>query len=65
MCIRDTMRLPIWSIRIDTVICNGKPLMRFGRLLTIDLQRVRAEVASRMKRLNQRAHDKRLATYPV
>jgi 5-methylthioadenosine/S-adenosylhomocysteine deaminase len=50
---------------VDTVICNGKPLMRFGRLLTIDLQRVRAEVTKRMQRLNQRAHDRRLATYPL
>ncbi len=50
---------------VDTVICNGRPLMRFGRLLTIDLQRVRGEVASRIKRLSQRAHGKRLATYPV
>jgi 5-methylthioadenosine/S-adenosylhomocysteine deaminase len=50
---------------VDTVICNGKPLMRFGRLLTIDLRRVRAEVSSRMDRLNRRAHDRRLATYPV
>jgi 5-methylthioadenosine/S-adenosylhomocysteine deaminase len=49
---------------VDTVICNGKMLMRFGRLLTIDLPRVRAEVSFRLKRLNQRAREKRLATYP-
>jgi 5-methylthioadenosine/S-adenosylhomocysteine deaminase len=50
---------------VDTVVCNGKVLMRFGRLLTIDLQRVRREVEKRMARLNQRARDKRLATYPT
>jgi 5-methylthioadenosine/S-adenosylhomocysteine deaminase len=50
---------------VETVICNGKPLMRFGRLLTIDLPRVRKEVSRRLERLNQRALDKRLATYPT
>lgn len=50
---------------VDTVICNGKTLMRFGRLLTIDLQRVRSELHGRLSRLRQRAHDKRLATYPT
>ena len=49
---------------VDTVICAGKVLMRFGRLLTIDLKRVRGEVSQRLARLRQRDHDRRLATYP-
>ncbi|MCX6017993.1 MAG: hypothetical protein NTZ50_05710 [Chloroflexi bacterium] len=40
-------------------------LLRDGRLTTIDLARVRAEVTQRLARLNRRAHDKRLATYPT
>jgi 5-methylthioadenosine/S-adenosylhomocysteine deaminase len=50
---------------VDTVICNGKMVMRYGRLLTIDLPAARAEVTRRMRRLNQRVADKRLATYPT
>ena len=50
---------------VDTVICDGKLLMRYGRLLTIDLPRVRAEITRRLRRLNQRVAEKRLATYPV
>jgi 5-methylthioadenosine/S-adenosylhomocysteine deaminase len=50
---------------VDTVICNGKLLMLRGRLLTIDLPRVKAEVSVRMQRLRQRVGDKRVATYPA
>jgi 5-methylthioadenosine/S-adenosylhomocysteine deaminase len=50
---------------VDTVLCDGRLLMRYGRLLTIDLPRVKAEVTRRLARLRQRAHDKRLATYPT
>ncbi len=50
---------------VDTVICNGRVLMHFGRLLTIDLPQVRREITNRMARLKSRAHDKRLATYPT
>jgi len=46
------------------VLCNGRVLLRDGKLTTIDLPRVRAEVARRLDRLNRRAHDRRLATYP-
>ncbi|HEY3343150.1 MAG TPA: amidohydrolase [Anaerolineae bacterium] len=48
---------------VDTVICNGKLLMLRQRLLTIDLQHVMAEINGRLKRLNQRVADKRVATY--
>ncbi|MCS7055497.1 MAG: amidohydrolase [Thermoflexales bacterium] len=50
---------------VDTVICDGKLLMRSGRLLTVDLPRVKAEIARRLERLNQRVAEKRLATYPT
>jgi 5-methylthioadenosine/S-adenosylhomocysteine deaminase len=49
---------------VDTVICAGKLLMLRGRLLTIDLPRVMAEINVRLRRLSQRASDKRIATYP-
>jgi 5-methylthioadenosine/S-adenosylhomocysteine deaminase len=49
---------------VETVLCNGRVLLRDGRLTTIDLARVRGEVAQRLDRLNRRAHDRRLATYP-
>ena len=50
---------------VETVLCNGRVLLRDGRLTTIDLARVRTEVTQRLTRLNRRAHDKRLATYPT
>jgi 5-methylthioadenosine/S-adenosylhomocysteine deaminase len=52
---------------VDTVLCNGKLLMLRGRLLTIDLPRVQAEISMRLRRLNQRstAADKRVASYPA
>jgi 5-methylthioadenosine/S-adenosylhomocysteine deaminase len=49
----------------DTVLCAGRVLMRFGRLLTIDVARVRRELSGRLERLKGRAHGKRLATYPT
>ncbi|HEY60808.1 MAG TPA: amidohydrolase family protein [Anaerolineae bacterium] len=50
---------------VDTVVCNGKLLMRQGKLLTIDKERVKREVSKRLKRLGQRVPGKRIATYPV
>jgi 5-methylthioadenosine/S-adenosylhomocysteine deaminase len=64
----DAIANLVYSARagdVDTVICDGKMLMRYGRLLTIDLPRVKAEITTRLKRLNQRAAEKRLATYPT
>jgi 5-methylthioadenosine/S-adenosylhomocysteine deaminase len=64
----DPLANLVYSARagdVDTVICDGRMLMRNSRLLTIDLPLVKAEIADRMKRLNQRVAEKRLATYPV
>lgn len=64
----DAIANLVYSARagdVDTVICDGKLLMRYGRLLTIDLPRVKAEITTRLKRLNQRVAEKRLATYPT
>jgi len=52
------------SSDVDTVICNGKVLMRDRQLLTIDLAEVKREVSARLHRLNQRVADKRIASYP-
>lgn len=62
----DAIANLVYSARagdVDTVICNGKLLMRYGRLLRIDLPRVKAEITRRLQRLNQRVVEKRLATY--
>jgi len=64
----DAVANLVYSARagdVDTVICNGKLLMRYGRLLTIDLPHVKSEITRRLKRLNQRVAEKRLATYPT
>ncbi|MCS7087310.1 MAG: amidohydrolase [Thermoflexales bacterium] len=53
------------SSDVDTVICDGQLLMHRGRLLTIDLARVRAEVSTRLERLSRRAAERRIATYPT
>ena len=50
---------------VDTVLCNGKVLMRWRELRTIDKARVMREVAERLGRLNQRVPGSRIATYPV
>ena len=64
----DVLANLVYSARasdVDTVICNGKLLMLRGRLLTIDLNHVKAEITSRLSRLNQRVSEKRVATYSV
>jgi 5-methylthioadenosine/S-adenosylhomocysteine deaminase len=64
----DALANLIYSARasdVDTVVCNGKLLMLRGRLLTIDLNHVKAEITSRLARLNQRVAEKRVATYPA
>jgi 5-methylthioadenosine/S-adenosylhomocysteine deaminase len=49
---------------VDTVLCNGKVLMRNRKLLTIDKDRIRAEVQDRLQRLSKRVPNSRIADYP-
>jgi 5-methylthioadenosine/S-adenosylhomocysteine deaminase len=50
---------------VDTVICDGKILMRGGSLQTIDKAEVKRQISRRLERLSQRVPGKRIATYPV
>ncbi|HWO25086.1 MAG TPA: amidohydrolase [Kofleriaceae bacterium] len=48
---------------VDTVICDGKLLMRGRKLLTLDKAAILSEVRSRLGRLLQRTPGQRLQTY--
>jgi 5-methylthioadenosine/S-adenosylhomocysteine deaminase len=50
---------------VDTVLCDGKVLMRGRRLLTIDKEEIKREVQSRLGRLSQRVPNNRIAFYPT
>ena len=50
---------------VDTVLCNGKILMRNRELLTIDREKVKREVQNRIQRLSKRVPGDRIAFYPV
>lgn len=50
---------------VDTVLCDGKLLMRGRKLLTIDKEEVKKEVQSRLGRLSQRVPNNRIAFYPT
>jgi 5-methylthioadenosine/S-adenosylhomocysteine deaminase len=50
---------------VDTVICNGKVLMKNRRLLTLDKGRIKQEVESRLERLSQRVPGRQVAVYPT
>ena len=50
---------------VDTVLCDGKVLMRGRKLLTIDKEAVRREVQARLSRLSQRVPNARIAFYPT
>lgn len=50
---------------VDTVICNGKVLMRGRQLLTIDKDEVKKEVEQRLQRLVQRVPGRKVAVYPT
>jgi 5-methylthioadenosine/S-adenosylhomocysteine deaminase len=53
------------SADVDTVICNGKVLMRGKELLTIDKAEVKRQVNQRLQRLSQLVPEKRIAIYPA
>jgi 5-methylthioadenosine/S-adenosylhomocysteine deaminase len=50
---------------VDTVLCDGKVLLRNKKLLTIDKEAVRKEVQGRLNRLSQRVPGARIAFYPT
>ena len=50
---------------VDTVLCDGKVLMKNRELLTVDKVRIRSEVQSRLRRLSKRVPNSRIADYPV
>ncbi len=50
---------------VDTVLCNGKVLMKNRKLLTVDKARIRSEVQSRLQRLSKRVPSSRIAAYPT
>jgi 5-methylthioadenosine/S-adenosylhomocysteine deaminase len=51
------------SSDVDTVICNGKILMRGRQLLTLDKARIIAEASSRVERLIKRNGAKPIQVY--
>jgi 5-methylthioadenosine/S-adenosylhomocysteine deaminase len=56
----------VYSVRasdVDTVIVDGRVLMRGGRLLTVDIDQALREVEGRVARLSDRRHGRRLQTY--
>ena len=50
---------------VDTVICNGQVLMQNKQLLTINKEKVKMEVESRVQRLVKRVPGKKGAVYPT
>jgi 5-methylthioadenosine/S-adenosylhomocysteine deaminase len=50
---------------VDTVLCNGKVLLRNKKLTTINKVEVQKEVQSRVNRLSQRVPGKSIAYYPT
>jgi len=48
---------------VRTVICDGKVIMREGKLLTLDLEEIKARVGESMTRLSQRVPDSRIQHY--
>ncbi len=50
---------------VDSVICNGRVLMKNKTLLTIDKETVKMEVESRLERLVKRVPGKKVAVYPT
>ena len=50
---------------VDTVLCDGKVLMKNRKLLTVDKAKIRTEVQSRLQRLSKRVPNARIANYPT
>ena len=50
---------------VDTVLCDGKVLMKNRELLTVDREQIRFEVQNRLQRLSKRVPNARIANYPT
>ncbi len=48
---------------VQTVICDGRVIMRDRRLLTLDLEEIKARVGESMARLSQRVPESRIQLY--
>jgi 5-methylthioadenosine/S-adenosylhomocysteine deaminase len=56
----------VYSVRasdVDTVVCDGRVLMRGRELLTLDLEEITARVGETMERLSRRVPDARIQLY--
>jgi len=53
------------SSDVDTVLCNGEVLLKNRKLLTLNKEKIRSEVQSRLQRLSKRAPNTRSADYPA
>lgn len=50
---------------VDTVICDGRVLMRHRKLLTINKEKIKEEIETRLERLVQRVPGRKVAIYPT
>jgi 5-methylthioadenosine/S-adenosylhomocysteine deaminase len=50
---------------VDSVICNGQVLMRHRKLLTINKENIKKEIATRLERLVKRVPGRKVAFYPT
>ncbi len=53
------------AVDVDTVICNGVVLMHNRQLLTIDKEKIKGEIESRLARLVKKVPGKMVAVYPT
>ncbi len=64
--VHDLAAALVYSARasdVEVTLVDGRVVMEKGRLLTIDLEGVLREVASRLERLSQRSPGRRIQTY--
>jgi 5-methylthioadenosine/S-adenosylhomocysteine deaminase len=64
--VHDVVAALVYAARagdVDTLLVNGRPLMRHRQLLTLDKAEIVREVTARATRVRERAHGRRLQTY--
>lgn len=64
--VHDPVANLVYSVRasdVRTVICNGEVIMRDRRLLTLDLEEIKARVGESMVRLSKRVPNSRIQHY--